>query len=270
MRKSFIICIGVAMLWGAFQALFYLGIRGEILLSDIILQYSFSDVSIILVYLIEMSIRLLPFLLFQILFGTYIYQHFCSASIYYFSRCHNRVKWFLKESLKLYVFALIYPMVMVISGTAVTSITNHVVFDKASYILLIYYLLIHSPWLFLTALLMNVIAIRLDSSYGFIVVAGLQLTSVGLLLLWENVWPLVDTPNLDKHVFLLHLNPISHLILAWHSSPIVAVNERLNHLNIEFSLNTSVMFFFFISLAVIAFGCFVVKKQEWITLSKER
>ena len=270
MRNALIKCLSVAILWGAFQALFFLGVSDELLLSDMILEFGFSEVAFLTVYLIELSIKLLPYFLFQILFGTYIYQHFCTASIYYFSRRPNRVKWFIAECGKLYLFAFIYPFMMVISGTAVASITNQIMFDKESLILLIYYVLIHSLWLFLTALLMNMIAIKLDSSYGFVVVVGLQFAFVSMLLLWENVWPLVDTPNLIKHVFLLKLNPISHLILAWHSSPIAELNERLNYLNIDFSLNASVIAFFIASIAMIVVGCIVVKKQEWITFNTER
>lgn len=270
--KALIKSVGVAILCGAFQALFFLGMREEILLSNIILVFGLSDVSFILADLIELSIRLLPFFIFQILFGTYIYQRFCSASIYYFSRCHNRVKWFIKESVKLYAFAFVYPFMMVISGVAVASITNKVVLNPGSLILLIYYGIIHSLWLFLTALLMNVIAIVFDSSYGFMAVVGIQMVSVSSLLLWaeKNVWSLQDTTNFEKHVTLLKFNPISHLILTWHSSPLLAVNEQINHLTIDFNLNASVVFFFLISLVVIVFGCFVVKKQEWITLNKER
>lgn len=269
MNKALISCISVAIIWGAFQALFFSGVSDEILLSDIVLAFSFSDVSIILVYLIELSIRFLPFFLFQILFGTYIYQHFCSASIYYFSRCHNRVKWFIKESAKLYVLAFVYPLFMIISGTTTVSITNQVVFNKQSFILLIYYVLIHSLWLFLTALTMNIVAIVLDSSYGFMMVFAVQMACVAMLLLWKDLWALQNTPDWTKYAPLLKLNPISHLILAWHSSSLLSVNEQINYLNINFNLNESVISFFLISIVVIIFGCFVVKKQEWISLNKE-
>ncbi|WP_078553746.1 hypothetical protein [Bacillus alkalicellulosilyticus] len=270
MGKALMTCIGVAIVWGAFQAIFFLGLREEIVLSDIIIEFSFSNVDIILVYLIEVSIRLLPLLLFQILFGTYIYKHFCTASIYYFSRCHNRIKWFMKECSKLYLLAFIYPLIMVSSGTMVTSITNDVVFDMGSIILLVYFVFIYSFWLFLTALLMNVIAIKVDSSLGFMVIVGLQLASVALLILWENVLPLVNTDLLERNTSLLQINPISHLILAWHSSTIEVVNDKINHLTIHFDLNNSVFVLLFICVVVVMFGCYVVKNQQWITFNKER
>lgn len=262
-------CIFAAFICGGFQALFYLGMKDEIYFSEIIVTFGFSEVHFILVYLIELSLKLLPFFLFQILFGTYIYQHFCTASIYYFSRCQNRVKWFLKECTKLYVFAFIYPLLMVLSGTLVASISNQIVFDRESILLFVYYVLIHSLWLFITTLLVNIIAIKLDSSTGFISIVGLQMLSISTLLLWKNVWPLDDAIHSAKHVLLLKLNPISHLILSWHSSSIKGINRWINYLQIDFPISQSILVFLSISLVVIIIGCLIVKRQEWIAMPKE-
>lgn len=270
MKKALLKCALIAIFWGGFQSLYFIGWETELLLSDIILVFGFSDVEIILVYIIDLSIKLLPFFLYQIVFGTYIYQHFCSASVFYFSRCPNRIKWFVIESVKLYMIAFIYPLLMVVSATGMASITNHIIFDGTSFLLLFYYVLVHSLWLFLTAILINIIAVKLDSSFGFIIVVSLQLACVSLLLLWENVWPLVDSPDVVKHVLLLKFNPISHLILSWHSSSFTELNDRLNYFQIDFSLNTSVVVFLLMSVVVVGFGAYVVKNQEWITVHRER
>lgn len=268
-NRALLKCIILAVFCGVFQAIFYLGMKDDLNFSEIIIMFGFSEVSFILVYIIELSIKLLPILLFQILFGTYIYQHFCTASIYYFSRCQNRVKWFLKECTKLYLLTLIYPLMMVLSGTLVASISNRVIFDKDSFLLLISYVLIHSLWLFITALLINLIAILLDSSIGFTVVVGVQIFYVSTLLLWKDVWPLEDTAHLAKHVLYLKLNLIAHLILSWHSSSVSGVNQWINYLQIDFPLYISIILFLLISLVVVIVGCLVVKRKEWITFSKE-
>lgn len=271
MSRALLKCLVVALLWGAFEAIIFLGMFNKLLLSDIVLLFGFSGISPTLGYIIDLTIKLFPFLLFLILFGTYIYQHFSTASIYYFTRQPNRTKWFMKEAVKLYVLSFLYPFIMVVSGTAIASITNEVIFDSTSLILLIYYVLIHSFWLFLTALLMNIISIRLDSSSGFMIVVGLQMTFVTLLLLWDKMLPLEeDTPNLAFHGFLLQFNPISHIILSWHSSAILEVNKRINQFNITFSLNTSVVVLLLISMIVIFYGIYVVREQEWISQDLER
>lgn len=251
------------MLWGGIQALFFLSLKEEVLLSDIILRFGFSEVSINLVYLIELSIQLLPFFIFQIFFGTVIYQHFCSASIYYFSRCHNRGKWFIKESLKLYGYSIAYPLTMVGIATLIASSTNGILVDQVSLILFFYYLAIHSLWFFITALLMNIFSIRFDSSIGFMVIMGFQLFCVGMLLMWENV------SLTNQSTFFLKLNPISHLILSWHNSGNPGLNDRINYLNIDLSLHASILYFFILCLLSVGSGLFIVKRQEWITLNKE-
>lgn len=269
MRHSLLKCTILAIFCGGFQAIFFLDMKDKINFSQIIITFGFSDVSFILVYLIDLTIKLLPFYLFQILFGTYIYQHFCTASVYYFSRCQNRVKWFLKESSKLYILTFCYPFLMVFLGTLVASITNQIIFDKDSFLLLIYYVLIHSLWLFMTTLLVNIMAIKFESTIGFITVVALQMISVSTLLLWNKVWPLDDGTNVDKHAFFLKFNPISHLILTWHSSSIKGVNQWINYLQIHFPLIQSVIVYFLLSMIVIFIGCYVVKRQEWVTMRKE-
>lgn len=270
MSRALIKCVGVALLWGIFQSIYFLSTSGDLLFSDLIFRFGFAEVDFNIFYLSELSINLLPFILFQAFFGTYIYQHFTTASVYYFSRQPDRVKWFYKECVKLYALALLYPIMMVISGTLVASVTNEVIFNQGSIILFVYYVLIHSLWLYLTTLLINIISIKFDSSYGFVSVIGFQLAGVVALLLWENVFPLVDTPYIARHAFLLKLNPISHLILSWHSSPIDGYIERLNSLNIDFSFNTSVISFLILSIIVGVIGSIVVKRQEWITQSNGR
>ena len=71
-KSSFMKCIFAAFLCGGFQALFYLGMKDEIYFSEIIVTFGFSEVHFILVYLIELSLKLLPFFLISN-FVWYIY-----------------------------------------------------------------------------------------------------------------------------------------------------------------------------------------------------
>lgn len=275
---KYIKCITVSAMWGIFTSLTYLGTSGEFFFSDIIFQFSLPTITVNLIFVIEMSLRYFPFLIFQILFGTYIYKHFCSASVYYFSRCQNRVKWFLKEALSLYPLALLYILTMVVIGVIIVGINNNIIFDKESFILLLYYLLIHSLWLYSTSLLINILAIKFESSLAYSIVAGIQLTFLGMLLLWDEVLPLHDTYNLERNARLLQLNPIAHLVLPWRSSMIDAVNIRINEYldffmidwsKISFELNNSVLLFTIVSILIVIFGLIIVKKHELISIEME-
>lgn len=276
---KYIKCILVSSLWGIFTCLTYLATNQELFFSDIVFKFSLPTIMINLVFIIEMSLRYFPFLIFQILFGTHIYKHFCSASVFYFSRCQNRAKWFLKEAISLYPLALLYSLAMVVAGLIVAGINNRIIYDRESFIILIYYLLIHSLWLYSTTLLINILAIKLESSMAYTIVAGIQLTFLGLLLLWDETLPLHGTYNLERNARLLQLNPIAHLALPWRSSFIESVNSRINeYLDffmidwsvIDFELNNSIVLFTIISIIVIILGVVIVKKHELISIEMEK
>ncbi|MCZ0704196.1 hypothetical protein J2T56_002492 [Natronobacillus azotifigens] len=262
-------CLLFASGLGMLQSFAILTMPNPLLWSNLILWFGFSNTEIILVYIIDLSIKLLPLVLFQVIFGTYLYQRFCSASVYYFSRCPNRIRWFLKESVKLYLLAVLYPLVMVLTTTLIVNFIKPIDFDQSAFLLLIYYVLIHSLWLFITTTLINVLAIMLDSSAAFVIVVGFQLTSVALLLLWENVWPVVDSPNISLHSLLLKFNPIAHLILTWHSSNINLIKGQINQFNLSFDLNETVIIFACLSVFILFIGSLIVKQKEWIVLNQE-
>ena len=77
-------------------------------LADIVMLFGFSSADCQLNQIMEGTYWYMPLFLFQIFYGSYIYRHFCSASIYFFSRCCSRTRWFLKEALTLYLFAVVY------------------------------------------------------------------------------------------------------------------------------------------------------------------
>lgn len=84
--KDYIKCAVIAIIWGILQSLYYFNSEGNVVLSDVVLYCSISALGIIPAYLIEETLKMIPFFIFQILFGTLIYHHFCTASVYYFSR----------------------------------------------------------------------------------------------------------------------------------------------------------------------------------------
>ncbi len=267
--STYLKCIITSLLWGVLESLFYLRLNEKIILSDIIFQFSFLKKYIETPYIIDMTIKFLPYLIFQILFGTCIYKHFCSASNYYFSRCINRTKWLLREAFLLYTYVLIFLFCMLAGGVMVTVITNELIFDLESIILLLYYLIIYSLWLYLTTLLINIIAVRFNSSVAFIAIAGLEMGCIFSLVLWENVLPLQDSPFIDRNFLFLQLNPVAHLVLAWHSSFIEKLNMRINIYYQSFDLNISVVLFLLLSIIVTVVGCIVVKRKDLIIANNE-
>lgn len=80
----------------------------EISIANIVLDFSFASAEYYMAYITEITYWYIPILMSHFLFGTSIYKHFCSASVYYFSRTSKRKRWYCIESLKLYANILIY------------------------------------------------------------------------------------------------------------------------------------------------------------------
>lgn len=101
---------------------------GVITLSELVLQLSGSrgelSMSCNLVELIGFMLRMMPNYIMILVFGNKLYGHFCTASIYVFSRCPNRMKWYGKEMLQLINFICIFELVF-LSTTAIASVLRY-------------------------------------------------------------------------------------------------------------------------------------------------
>lgn len=267
--KMYIKGIATSIFFGCFQTLFYLESSEAISLSDIIFQFSFLKEFIQTPYIVDIALRFLPYFVFQMLFGTFIYQHFCSASIYYFSRCGNRITWLLREALSLYCNTLVYLSCLIAGGVITARVTHTVIFDIESLVLLFYYLLIYSFWLYLTALLINVLAVKFNSSTAFIMTAGIETACIFLLTLWEKILPLDNSKFAGRNLILFKLNPISHLVLSWHSSFYEKLNIKINIYSISYDLNLSAALFMVLSILVTVVGCIIVRRKELIVSNNE-
>ncbi len=267
-----------AVMWGMF-----IGIRislwnDSITFVTIVMKFGFSELYFWIASLSSFVEWYFPMVMFQILWGTYIYRHFCSASVYYFSRCDQRRTWFLKESLLLYPYVLTYLVTMLLVSTCVISILEPVHYGREAIPLLAYYLSIHSLWLYFTTLLINVLSIKLERSEGgFLIVGGLQALCVAVFVSYESllerfgeVSPGTGEIALDgRGAALIIGNPLSHLVLKWHSSGIRSIKELINEYSIAFDLNLSLALFLVISILVVWMGCRLVGNQDIIVTDKE-
>lgn len=237
--------------------------------SDIVLLLGFSEFQIDKIYIIYFITWYFPLLLFQIFWGTYIYRHFCSASVYYFSRCDNRVRWFFKEAASLYAYVILYLSIMVLSGTLLFLCFGGVAFNAGSILLLGYYLLLHSLWLFTVTLLTNIAAIKFGSSGGFITMASIQLFFLTAYVPLERFLDFSERESLHLKTLVLKCNPISHLVLVWHSSKQKALDELINRFEIDFSFRESIALFLILTILSVILGCRIVKKHQIISINQE-
>ena len=265
--KYYLKLLGLSVLFGMFCFYGSDTFGTDIRLSELIMYPAFFSADFYPQFIMSITHWFVPLLTFQILFGTYIYRHFCSASVYYFSRNKNRIKWYLQETAKLYVFVLCYLGGMLLSGIAITAMQRPIIFDNASIGILLYYLLIHSLYLFVTTLGINILSIRFSGITAFGVVEGINLSAIAIFTLLGSVIDEIEL--IQKHSWIFKVNPFAHLVFTIHSSRIKVINTVINIKGIQFDLNVSVIFFAILVTCTMFLGGVGVNQCEFLTNSKE-
>lgn len=163
--------------------------------------------------LLSFTLRLLPFLVFQALAGIAFYRHYCTASVYIFSRMPDRLRWYAKECALLALETLLYQALMLAAAIGVAA-ARWTVTDVAHGLpVLLCHLLIWSLWTFAFTLGVNLLAIFVGSSTAFAALAAVQMVCISALIVLNR---LEDNPALAQLV--KRANPITCLILSWQTS----------------------------------------------------
>ena len=190
--------------------------------------------------LVEM---LIPLLFFCVIYGIHVYKHFCSGSVYYFSRNSNRVLWFLKETVYLMIISVIYIFVMALSSIIIVLLFSKININSNDLIYLLKYIIIQSFFISTSALLINLISICSSSNIGFAIVVGIIMFFVVLYSMSTEVF------NCKPELIII-INPIYHLIL-------------------RSTFYYSIMYFSFILILEIIAGIIIVKNHRFINHNLE-
>lgn len=252
----------LAVMGGVFLSVLYVNpYGGEIALSELVLQLSGSRGKFALAYsvseLVSFFMRMAPAWIFEVYMGIELYRHFCTASIYVFSRCTNRMKWYQRELVSLGRKVLRFQAVLLCFVIVVTALRYQVQFDFAGMVLLLYHFFLHSLWLWAGTILINLLALRVGSSMSFTIVMMMQMLCVAL-------WGLNERLGL-----FLHVNPVSHIVLGWHSSCINVVNAALNPPYKGFYLEESVLFYLVINMIIATVGAILVCRRDVLISDSE-
>lgn len=163
--------------------------------------------------LLSFTLRLLPSLMFQALAGISFYRHYCTASVYVFSRMPNRLRWYRKECALLALETLLYQALILTAAIGLAAVRWTVTDIPQGLPLLLYHLLIWSLWTFVFTLGVNLLAIFVGSSAAFAALAAVQMVCISTLIVLNR---LEDNPALAQLV--KRANPITCLILSWQTS----------------------------------------------------
>lgn len=214
-------------------------------------------------YLSLLITDMFPIFVFEIIFGIYIYRRYCTASVYYFSRQNNRKIWFIRETIKLFIYLVGY-----FGGYLTLSYLFGTIFCLGKLSLdglsvLINIMILFSLYTFLFTLLLNICSIVMGSQNAYLLLFGVQMVLAMSMIIFRN------NNVLEKYVWLLKLNPVANIILSWHSSGFKEVSIITENMGIDFTFSYSVVYFIILLLIVLIMGTLVVNNSDIALDNKE-
>lgn len=259
--------IGIA--GGIMLAFFYVNPHGgSITLSEFVLQLSGSRGEFILgtsfSELIPFVMRMIPGYVFEMFIGIELYRHFCTASIYVFSRKPNRVQWYIKEVMGVGLATVFYQVILLGASMIVTVLRYRLELDTAGFILLFYHFVLYTIWIFSVSLILNFVAIFAGSDTSFLVVYVVQAVFIAILQMAK----IFEDNARIVHIWL-NINPMAHLVLGWHTSNMKSLSNALGTLNYGLSFRTSIVMMSGICILTVGFGLFTVKKHDFLITDSE-
>lgn len=263
----FIILLGICC--GALLSLAYINpYYNEILFSELVLQLSGSRGNIVLGVsppeLLSFCAELTPYFLFELYIGTNLYRHFCTASVYIFSRATNRIVWYLKESITIIFLAMLYLSSLLLTSTIVAAFRYEIRWDSLGFVLFISHAAIYTCWIYTMTLLVNLLSIVFGSEIAFVLTLGGQSIMVMLLALLR-----VFENNYSHFQVAIKVNPISRLIIGWQSLFFDSSQIAFGSQGYGLSIITSLELIFVLSIFVFVSGAVLVYKLDIITADFE-
>lgn len=255
--------LAAAVAGGVYLALLYVNpFDGTISLSELVLQLSGSRGSFALGFfypeLVLFAMKLFPAFVFEAYAGILLYRHFCTAATYVFSRYPHRGRWYAGEACRLGVTAGVFQALLLAAVIVITASRYKLQADAAGLMLAAYHFLIHSLWVYIMALTVNLAAVYLGSSTAYGLVIGGQMICIILLNVTDVLVRRFQA--VLSYGKILAWNPIARLVLGWHGS-----EEGL----LQQDLSTSLLVFLLLGAAITAVSAVMIKKHDFLAADAE-
>ena len=219
-----------------------------------ILEGNFSDfIAFNFGYFTSFMESVIPFILFQMVFGVAIYQHFTTANVYYFTRQNNRKRWFFKEAWKLLRKTGCHMLGFLTGRCIVVQLGNNYAYSEKTIEILLYVWILQTLYVYFFTLIINLCAIRWNSMVGAMVSIGVQVFSIVAL------YPLKQYSVYMWNGWYFRLNPIANMIVSWHE--INGFSKEVNLFQIHFPILFSICYFLIGIGIVFLVGCRWIKKD---------
>ena len=139
--------------------------------------------------------------------------------------------------------------------------------DSAGIVLMTYHFLIHSLWVYLMTLLVNLLAIYFGSSTAYAFVISAQIVCIVLLNLMDLLVKHYGGKLSYENVIIW--DPIAHLVLGWHSSNMEIVNQVLTSSYMQVDLKCSLIIFLLFGMITTFVGGVIIKEYDLLVTDLE-
>lgn len=268
----------VAIIFGVLRGVEYIIGGQKVNLTTMLIDVGLKRPELIPSQLTLLTIDMFPVIVFQIIFGVHIYSHYCVASVYYFSRQPNRIRWYMREACILLIITAIYFLLYLSSIMGVVVITGYVYFDIYTWQTFIYISIYFILFTFAVTLFINILSILLGSQNAFVVTYIIQLYFIFSLALYDpyehdyitsvpDFYSILPLEGIWEKLF--KLNPIANIVFVWHSAKGSLLEENINMFDISFPLNFSIIYFLVLIILIVIAGGYVVQKVDISLDNKE-
>lgn len=218
MKQSRKLAVFFGVLGGIYLAVSFVNpYENETTLSEVILQLSGSRGAFAMGYslteLVGYMLRMMPNYVVTMILGIDLYKQFCTASIYVFSRCTSRWKWYAQTAARMLISVCIYEIVLTGTVVLIAVLRFQVHFQMKGFGILGAHLAIFLLWNLTFILLMNFLALRFGSSTAGAIVIGIQAVCTAAL----TVVRFLENEQIPDLIVekLLQLNPVTYTVLGW-------------------------------------------------------
>ncbi len=153
---------------------------------------------------------LLEIIIFNLLFGTYIYRDLYENTAYIFVRVKSRSRWFFKKAKALFVYSGIYNALFLGSTFLLCVGYSQSAIDKVAVRLLIITFILIQLFVFWSTLLINLLAIGVGATKAFLI------NYIMLALMSAGAVNFEKIPLLNQFPILLKLNPVANVVINWN------------------------------------------------------
>ncbi|MGN0335467.1 MAG: hypothetical protein ACI4DV_07395 [Lachnospiraceae bacterium] len=243
--------------------------KGSMDLSELILQLSGSTgefcLGSSLPELVGFMLCMIPNYIVTMVLGNSVYRYFCTASIYIFSRCSDRRKWYVKTIFHLFVQVCVYEIVSVTTVVLITALRYGVVISVSGNFLFGYHVLLYTMWNFAWVLLINICAIKKGSSSAFLLAIGIQIFLTSCL----SIINILEKNHVSKVIIerIVWLNPVAHTVVGWHRG-ILSI-ENLAGTQHSICLSSSIILMLLFCIITILIGNVLIQKHDLLIENME-